>query len=71
MALLAQGPDADLLVAGSGEDRLYGWTGDDLLKAAGNDSAQDYLEGGPGYDICHVRAEDSTVRCEDVIVHAP
>jgi Ca2+-binding RTX toxin-like protein len=66
--VIRAGADADLLVAGSGEDRLYGWTGDDLLKAAGNDGAPDYLEGGPGYDRCHVRPNDTTVRCEDVIV---
>lgn len=67
--VIRAGADADLLVAGSGEDRLYGWTGDDLLKAPGNDGADDYLEGGPGYDTCHVRANDTTVRCEDVIIH--
>jgi Ca2+-binding RTX toxin-like protein len=63
------GAGPDLLVAGSGRDELYGWTGDDVLKATGDDGFEDYLEGGPGHDTCHVRADDVTVRCEDVIVH--
>lgn len=63
------GAAADRLVAGSGRDRLYGWTGGDLLKAVRNDGAEDYLEGGPGHDTCHIRADDTTVRCEDIIVH--
>lgn len=33
--------DADLLIAGSGEDRFYGWAGD-LLKAASDDGPEDY-----------------------------
>jgi Ca2+-binding RTX toxin-like protein len=63
------GAGPDLLVAGSGEDQLHGWTGNDLLKATGEDGLGDYVEGGPGFDTCHIRAEDRAVRCEDVIVH--
>jgi hypothetical protein len=43
--------------------------GNDLLKAALNDESTDYVEGGPGRDVCHVRPNDITERCEDVIVH--
>jgi Ca2+-binding RTX toxin-like protein len=63
------GAGPDLLVAGSGEDQLHGWTGNDLLMATGEDGLGDYVEGGPGFDTCHIRAEDRAVRCEDVIVH--
>jgi hypothetical protein len=67
--VIRAGAGPDLLVAGSGRDDLYGWTGDDILRATGDDGFEDYLEGGPGHDTCHVRAEDTTVRCEDIIVH--
>ena len=67
--VIRAGAGPDLLVAGSGRDELYGWTGDDTLEATGDDGSEDYLEGGPGHDTCHVRSEDTTVRCEDIIVY--
>jgi Ca2+-binding RTX toxin-like protein len=66
--VLLGGNGADILQAGSGADRLYGWAGDDVLKAAGDDGAVDSVEGGPGYDVCHVHPEDTVVRCEMIIV---
>jgi Ca2+-binding RTX toxin-like protein len=62
------GAGGDTLRAGRGPDHLYGWTGNDLLKAALDDEVQDYLEGGPGHDVCHIRSGDTAVRCEQVIV---
>ena len=62
------GDGADTLRAGRGADELHGWSGDDLLKAALNDGVADYVEGGPGHDVCQVRAEDTAVRCEEVVV---
>jgi Ca2+-binding RTX toxin-like protein len=62
--VIRAGAGPDLLVAGSGRDELYGWTGDDVLKANRDNGSEDYLEGGPGHDTCHVRVEDTTVRCE-------
>ena len=56
------------LVAGSGRDELYGWTSDDVLEATRDNSSEDYLEGGPGHDTCHVRVEHTTVQCEDIVV---
>ena len=67
--MIRAGARPDLHVAGSGRDELYGWSGNDVLKATGTDGFEDYLEGGPGRDTCHVRPEDFTVRCEDIIVH--
>jgi hypothetical protein len=62
------GAGGDTLRAGRGSDKLYGWSGNDLLKAALNDRAHDYLEGGPGHDVCHIRPGDTAIRCEHVIV---
>lgn len=64
------GDDDDTLRAGRGTDELHGWTGDDLLKASLNDGAADYVEGGPGHDICQIRPEDTPVRCENVVVES-
>jgi Ca2+-binding RTX toxin-like protein len=55
-----------------GADVLYGDTGDDWLwesnSGTGGDDQVDYVDGGPGYDVCTVEAIDIVTDCEEVDV---
>lgn len=75
------GPGEDLMYGNGGDDRLEdkdhdvdvirGNEGDDqiLSQTIVGLSGQDYIYGGPGYDVCFVNSADIVDGCEEVDVY--
>jgi len=58
----------DILIGGDGSDFLDGSFGnDDLSGGSSPDGDPDFLDGGPGIDICRVGPEDTFENCETVV----
>ena len=63
--MLFGGEDNDTLSGGPGSDTLYGYNGDDSFDD-GDDSVEDVIRCGGGFDTATVGAEDTVIGCEDV-----
>jgi Ca2+-binding RTX toxin-like protein len=60
--------DSDWIYGGDNHDEVFGGDGDDFLYGgAGPDGETNLLDGGPGWDVCHLQGNDTianTVNCE-------
>jgi hypothetical protein len=61
--------------AGAGADRLFGGTGDDVLRALADDDQLDVLDCGPGDDVAWLSKDERglyrIVNCEVVKIVQP
>ena len=61
---------ADYLEGGDGVDQHYGNDGNDVIYAVDDTLTNDIINGGPGYDTCHINFYyDTEAGCEHVITY--
>lgn len=58
----------DSIWGNKGPDRMFGGLGRDSLHGFGSGNTKDYLNGGPGRDICVGTRHDTFVSCEVIRV---